>query len=106
MIPIRIRLLYFISEEDEMEELQSNFHSMLNISLGTEDQLIPVETVQYYKKVMEKVGSRCDLFLYEGEAHGFFNYRQFDNYQKTLSGANRFLISLGFLSEDPVIEIK
>jgi len=76
------------------------------IFLGTEDQLIPVETVQYYEKVMEKVGSRCDLFLYEGEAHGFFNYRQFDNYQKTLSEANRFLISLGYLSGNPVIEIK
>ena len=76
------------------------------IFLGTEDQLIPVETVQYYKKVMEKVGSRCDLFLYEGEAHGFFNYRQFDNYQKTLSEANQFLISLGYLNENPVIEIK
>lgn len=76
------------------------------IFLGTEDQLIPVETVQYYKKVMEKVGSRCDLFLYEGEAHGFFNYGQFDNYQKTMSEANLFLISLGYLSENPAIEIK
>jgi acetyl esterase/lipase len=27
--------------------------------LGTKDRLIPVETVQYYKVVMEKVGSRC-----------------------------------------------
>ena len=74
--------------------------------LGTEDRLIPVETVQYYKKVMEKVGSRCDLFLYEGEAHGFFNYGQFDNYQKTVAEANQFLISLGYLYENPVIEIK
>jgi len=76
------------------------------IFLGTEDQLIPVETVQYYKKVMEKVGSRCDLFLFEGEAHGFFNYGKFDNYQKTLSEANQFLISLGYLYENPVIEIE
>ena len=76
------------------------------IFLGTEDQLIPVETVQYYKKVMEKVGSRCDLYLYEGEGHGFFNYGQFDNYQKTVSEANQFLISLGYLYENPIIEIK
>jgi len=31
--------------------------------LGTQDKLIPVETARYYKTVMEKVGSRCDLSL-------------------------------------------
>ena len=75
------------------------------IFLGTEDKLIPVETAEYYKKVMEKVGSRCDLFLYEGQKHGFFNYNQRNNYRKTVSEANRFLISLGFISEEPVIDI-
>ena len=74
--------------------------------LGTEDDLIPVETAKYYKTVMEKVGSRCELFLYEGGKHGFFNYRNFDNYQKTVNEANRFLVSLHFLNEKPVIEIK
>jgi len=74
--------------------------------LGTEDELIPVETAEYYKKVMERVGSRCDLFLYEGEVHGFFNYSHFENYRKTVEEANRFLISQGFLAETPVIEIK
>lgn len=41
------------------------------IFLGTKDNLIPVETMSYYQKVMEKVGSRCELYLYEGEGHGF-----------------------------------
>jgi len=74
--------------------------------LGTKDRLIPVETVQYYKTVMEKVGSRCDLALYEGEGHGFFNYRNIENYRQTVSEANEFLISLGILAEEPVIEIE
>ncbi len=73
--------------------------------LGTEDLLIPVETARYYKTVMEKVGSRCDLSLFEGEGHGFFNYGNIENYKKTVSEANRFLISLGYLTEEPVIEI-
>ncbi len=76
------------------------------IFLGTEDELIPVETVQYYKTVMEKVGSTCELFLHEGEGHGFFNYSHFDNYQNTVIEANRFLISLGYLTESPEINIK
>ena len=74
--------------------------------LGTRDQLIPVETAEYYRVVMEKVGSRCDLFLYEGEGHGFFNYGRSDGYKKTLWQADRFLVSLGYLQKEPLIEIK
>lgn len=74
--------------------------------LGTEDRLIPVETARYYQLVMEKVGSRCDLFLYEGQAHGFFNYAQIEYYKKTVFEANRFLVSLGYLDEEPVVEIE
>jgi hypothetical protein len=55
---------------------------------------------------MEKVGSRCDLFLYEGEGHGFFNYRKRENYRNTVSEADRFLVSLGYLKEEPVVEIE
>jgi acetyl esterase len=67
------------------------------VFLGTEDELIPVETASYFKTVMEKVGSRCDLFLYEGEGHGFFNYRNLENYKSTVSRADKFLVSLGYL---------
>lgn len=67
------------------------------IFLGTKDNLIPVTTAQYYKTVMEKVGSRCDLFLYEGAVHGFFNKKEY--LEKTLFEADRFLTSLGFLKK-------
>ena len=76
------------------------------ILVGTKDKLIPVETVKYYKTVMEKVGSRCDLKLYEGEVHGFFNYRNFEYYKKTLIEADKFLVSLGYLKEEPIIKIE
>jgi acetyl esterase len=66
--------------------------------LGTQDRLIPVETAQYYKTVMEKVGSRCELFLYEGEGHGFFNYSNIEFYKRTVSEADLFLTSLGYLT--------
>ena len=74
--------------------------------LGTNDLLIPVETAEYYKKVMEKVGSRCELRLYEGEGHGFFNYANIDNYKSTVLEADKFLQSLGYLKEEPVIKIE
>jgi acetyl esterase len=76
------------------------------IFLGTEDKLIPVETGAYYKVVMEKVGSRCELILFQGEGHGFFNYNRFDNYKKCLVEADRFLVSLGYLQKEHRVEIK
>ena len=69
--------------------------------LGTKDNLIPVATAEYYQMVMEKVGSRCDLELFEGEKHGFFNYKNLDNYRKTVFAMDTFLISLGYLEGDP-----
>ncbi|MEX2565129.1 MAG: alpha/beta hydrolase [Cyclobacteriaceae bacterium] len=65
--------------------------------LGTEDQLIPVETAQYYKVVMEKVGSTCDLKLYEGQGHGFFNFQHQKYYESTILETEKFLGELGYL---------
>jgi acetyl esterase/lipase len=75
------------------------------VFLGTEDDLIPVETARYFETVMEKVGSRCDLFLYEGEGHGFFNYGRYENYKDTREKADNFLISTGFLQQLPDPEL-
>tara|TARA_R110002049_G_scaffold3795_6_gene27680 strand:+ start:408 stop:1199 length:792 start_codon:yes stop_codon:yes gene_type:complete len=74
--------------------------------LGTKDALIPVETAHYYKKTMEKVGSICELHLYEGMEHGFFNHSNTENYKKTVSQADTFLQSLGYLKEKPIIKIE
>ncbi len=74
--------------------------------LGTNDDLIPVETATYYQKIMEKVSSRCELRLYEGQGHGFFNYKNLEYYKKTVSEADEFLQSLGYLNREPKIEIE
>lgn len=74
--------------------------------LGTKDALIPVVTGQYYKMVMEKVGSRCDLVLYEDQPHGFFNYTRFENYKKTVEATDVFLQSLGYLQKEPQVVIE
>lgn len=76
------------------------------IMSGTKDDLIPVETLNYYQTIMNKVGSRCELFLYQGKEHGFFNYNKLENYKNTVSEADTFLQSLGYLKKDPIIEIK
>jgi acetyl esterase len=63
--------------------------------LGTNDNLIPVTTAQNFKAKIEAVGGRCDLKLYEGENHGFFNKSPF--LEQTIADTDKFLKSLGYL---------
>jgi len=79
------------------------------VFLGTADKLIPVETARLYKQKMEEAGSRCDLFLDEGQPHGFFNYRRDGDavnpyFIKTVRETDIFLRSIGLLEGDPSIE--
>ena len=76
------------------------------IFLGTNDKYIPVETAEYYKKVMEKVNSKCELRLYEGQGHGFFNHKNLDYFKKTINETDQFLVSLGYLKNEPIITIE
>ncbi|MBM4104521.1 MAG: alpha/beta hydrolase [Planctomycetes bacterium] len=69
------------------------------IFLGTKDTVVSVLTAQRYKEKMEHCGRRCDLVLYEGQKHGFFNYTNSEYFQKTIQEADRFLVSLGFLKK-------
>jgi acetyl esterase/lipase len=76
------------------------------IFFGTKDIATPVKTAELFKKKMEDVGSRCDLFLYEGQKHGFFNYdeKNLHYYKETVYQADKFLISLGYSTGEPTIK--
>jgi len=71
------------------------------VFLGTEDHLIPTTTAEKYKQLMNDQGCRCDLHLYEGVEHGFFNFEHYENYKASVIEADRFLASLGFLDGEP-----
>lgn len=76
--------------------------------LGSKDDLIPVETAKLYKHKMEEAGNRCDLFLYEDQKHGFFNYRKDSNgvnryFAETLLQTDIFLESIGYLRGKPTL---
>lgn len=66
------------------------------IFLGSKDHHVPVATAEHYKNEMERVKSRCDLRIYEGEKHGFWNYRNIENYEKTILEAYKFIQSIRF----------
>ena len=76
--------------------------------LGTKDKLIPVATARKYKALMEKAGRRCELHLYEGQPHGFFNGPNrggaFNTYYlQTVTAMDRFLVSLGYIKGEATI---
>lgn len=74
--------------------------------LGTNDNLIPVQTVKNYQQAMEQVNSRCELHLYEGQPHGFFNYKNFEYYKKTVSQLDLFLQSLAYIEKKETLHIQ
>jgi len=81
----------------------SPFHNLQHGSpptlflLGTKDKLIPVKTGEDYCKQIVEKGGTCELKLYEGAGHGFFNYRNRDYFDQTLKEADVFLKKLGYL---------
>jgi len=91
---------------DRVKEYWQAFSPMHNINetmpptivfLGTNDELIPVATAEEYKRRMENNGRRCDLHLYSGQSHGFFNYDNREYFTKTVEEMDAFLVSLDFL---------
>lgn len=67
------------------------------VLLGTADHLIPVATAERWRDGCAALGVRCDLRLYAGEAHGFFNAHRPEMYRRTMAEVEAFLASLGFL---------
>lgn len=76
------------------------------ILTGTEDKLIPVETIKNYQNLMIESKNRCDVKFYDGKKHGFFNYNKFENYKMTILEVDKFLRSLNYLNELPIVKIK
>tara|TARA_B100001113_G_scaffold255454_1_gene210740 strand:- start:514 stop:1341 length:828 start_codon:yes stop_codon:yes gene_type:complete len=72
------------------------------ILTGTKDKIVPVELIENYKKRMEAVGSRCDVFFYEGAEHAFFNKGQ--DFIDTLYKSDIFLKSNWYLLGPPTIK--
>ncbi|HAS81383.1 MAG TPA: peptidase S9 [Verrucomicrobia bacterium] len=91
---------------DLVKEYWKEISPMHNISeatpptvvfLGSKDKHITVATAKEYKRLMEENGGRCDLHIYEDQAHGFFNYANQAFYRKTIADMDQFLVSLGYL---------
>lgn len=75
------------------------------VFLGSEDNVIPVSVAKEFQSKMQAAGARCEIRVYEGQTHGFFNYERNGGefYKKTLAEADKFLTSLGWLQGSPTL---
>ena len=71
------------------------------VFFGTKDKTTPVSSSKAYEQKMKAVGSRCDLYLYEGAEHAFFNKKLY--FEDTLRKTDAFLKSLGYLEGNSTI---
>ncbi|MFK7742744.1 MAG: sulfatase-like hydrolase/transferase [Planctomycetota bacterium] len=74
------------------------------VFFGSKDIHVPVATAKSFQAAMQQAGARCDLHIYEGQPHGFFNkFRSVEHYRLTVAAMDRFLASLGWLDGEPTI---
>jgi len=73
---------------------------------GKADRTVPYATVVAFAKAMQDAGNTCELFGYEDQGHGFFNYGRARNamFTTTLKEADKFLAKLGYLQGEPTLE--
>lgn len=69
------------------------------VFLGTKDDLVSVKTAEKFKNTMLSLGLRSELYTYEGQKHGFFNYKFKPYYNDTMAKLDTFLVSLGLISK-------
>ncbi len=76
------------------------------VFLGSADKLIPVKTAEDFKRAMDKAKVRCEVMIFEGMPHGFFNHGRNGNrpYYETVVAMDKFLVSLGWLDGEPTLE--
>lgn len=69
------------------------------VMVGSRDAILPA--CQAYHDAVEAAGSRCVLKVYDGQGHGFFNFRKDGNryYDLTIDAMDDFLMSLGWIQQ-------
>lgn len=75
--------------------------------LGDADVLIPVKTAFSFEKQMKAVGVNCEVMIFEGMPHGFFNYSKYKHvpYCKTVIASDEFLAGLGWVEGEPTMTL-
>ncbi len=72
------------------------------IAHGTADKTVPFAQAEAFRAALAAVDVHCDLDVYPGRGHGFFNAsRKTGDFGRTMRSVERFLTSLGWLEGEP-----
>lgn len=76
------------------------------VFLGSKDALIPVKTAHDFQKSMKAVDVDCEVMIFEGMTHGFFNYGRHGGkpYFETVVACDRMLAKLGWVKGEPTLK--
>lgn len=76
------------------------------VFLGSKDALIPVATAEDFKYKQTRLGIHSELYVYEGQPHGFFNLSKGgpEIFKDTVLKTDAFLVKLGYLKGSPNTE--
>jgi acetyl esterase/lipase len=67
--------------------------------LGSEDKLVPVVTAKKFDAELKSLGIKSELWIYDGEPHGFFNESKSQtSFIDTVLKMDAFLVSLDWLT--------
>ena len=70
---------------------------------GADDETVPLSQVKSFADDLKQAGARCDLVVYPGQAHSFFNRGK--AHYETVIAMDKFLASLGWLKGPPTLSI-
>jgi acetyl esterase/lipase len=91
--------------EEEMNKLSPTQHVRaclppVLLLHGDADDVTPLSETEYFHQQMRAAGNDCELKVYAGGGHGFFNYKPGGNpyFTDTTRDADNFLVAHGFLS--------
>jgi acetyl esterase len=75
------------------------------VFVGSNDKLLPIETVNAFEKHMIVAGNECETHIYEGEDHGFFHISKGGRkmFEDVLVKTDAFLVKHGYLSGENAV---
>ncbi len=70
------------------------------VFFGSKDALVPVSTAKKFDVDLKAVGVKSEVWIYEGQPHGFFNESKSPaSFMDTVLKMDAFLVSLGWLED-------
>ena len=94
----------------DRQHLASPFHQLENhlpptlILHGDADETVPISDPEEFVLKAKSLNLPCELAVFKGKGHGFFNARNPQNFQDCLNRVDEFLKSLGWIEPPKVSE--